>query len=214
MTGPHRADGSAGSAPAGRPLGLLVGVAVVAYAVAGVAAGLLWRAWAEPERYDVRRSVGYPQGVDPSPAFGNDLRFAALGLVLGLLVSGVLAVGWRRQGPVLVAVTGLGALGAGLLAWGAGVVGQPGPVPEQLVDAADGSVLTAPLELLAPSLLVAWPAAAMVAVLLVVMVSDRPGPGRRWADGPPAEDPTTPGWLAGPPAADPAEPASGGPRDR
>jgi len=142
-------------------------VPVLALAVAGVLGGALWAWWADP-----------PSRADVTPTnaelvlgqlFGVEVRYAAIGLLLGALTGAVLAWRLRAHGWVLVAGVTLGSGVAATVSYWLGVWWGPGPV----AGFARTDLLSGALVIYAPGLYLAWPLGALAALWLVVWAVDR-----------------------------------------
>ncbi len=162
--------------PQSRRAAAEVGVASLA---AGLVAGVLWR-WIAVPRLPLARVDGDTVVVDETEivkAFNADGWFAVLGLVAGLVL-GALAQRRHRDGGAVVPLTLAVAGGAGsLLAWWLGMLIGPGPLATRAEEVPAGARLPLPLDLSAPGVLLLWPIAALVALLLTA-AWQRP-PGRR-----------------------------------
>lgn len=90
---------------------------------------------------------------NPSDWFGREGWFAVLGLALGI-VAGLLAHRWWGRRPVaaLFGLT-LGGLLAAELGYQLGRLLGPGSVPKDAADLPSGTILGAPLEIIAPAVL-------------------------------------------------------------
>jgi hypothetical protein len=174
---------------------------VLALALAGLPAGLLW--WLLAPRADFRVTaengpvpIGNPSG---ELLVADDgvlvLLLAAIGLIAG-------AAAWwlrRRRGVATVVALAVGALATGLVAWQLGELLAPAPTQAQLAEV--GARLTTPLRLGGLSALAVGPFTAVLAYLVPVVATrgDDLGrvPGNGAADGgvlPEAPaDPFTPG---------------------
>lgn len=141
-------------------------------ALPGPLVGLAWVA-VTPRAGLMMRDGGYFLLDPETKAFvAADGWFAVLGAAVGLLSGALAWWRWRRHGVAvaLAAVVG-GTLGA-LLAWRVGhllgppaLAGQaPGP----------GGVRQAPLQLRARGVLLAWPIAALLPVLVLTAATNRP----------------------------------------
>ncbi|HSK25455.1 MAG TPA: hypothetical protein VK894_00915 [Jiangellales bacterium] len=136
--------------------------------VAAVALGATWSA-VVPDVVvtvgadgDPRLGSGAASGV-----FGFDAWFLVLGAACGLLLGPVLFVRHRRY-PVVVVVSLVvaGVLGS-LLAWWVGTALGPGPTAERAAGLTEGATLLLEPGLEAYGVLLAWPIAGLVAVLVV-----------------------------------------------
>ena len=140
----------------------------VASLVTGLVTGVLWR-WIAVPRLPLSRVDGDTVVVDETEivkAFNADGWVAVLGLAAGLVL-GALAQRRHRDGGAVVPLTLAVAGGAGsLLAWWLGLLLGPGPLAARAEGMPPGARLPLPLELTAPGVLLVWPIAALVALLL------------------------------------------------
>ncbi|MFI9610195.1 AAA family ATPase [Streptomyces sp. NPDC052023] len=137
------------------------GVVTVALTLCGVLLGVLWN-WLAPRVPLVGDVVSgtwvvYLKDTEGEQSIGVDGTFTLLALAFGV-VSAFLVFLVRRGGGVpLVVALGLGGLLGSLLAWRVGV--WLGPAPDVLARAKDvgkGVTFSAPLELGAKGVLLAW----------------------------------------------------------
>ncbi|MET0764569.1 MAG: hypothetical protein ABWY29_06860 [Blastococcus sp.] len=156
-----------------------VGIAV-AFALAGVPAGLLW--WLLAPRADFRITDDGPVPLgNPS----NELLVAddaVLVFVLaGLGVLGGAAVWFlgRRRGVGHLLAIALGASAAAVVAWQLGELLGAGPTEAQLADV--GAVVTTALRLHSPAALAVAPFTALLAYLVAVLCSHDDSLGRTTA---------------------------------
>lgn len=145
-------------------------VAAAAFLVLGVLAGWLWSQLAHPPEYTLyRRSYAYyTSEAEFGHAFDMDLTFAWIGAVGGLL--GGIGLGWRywRLGWVVAALSALAAGGAALVAWRAGVLLGPETLRASVADARVGDTFPGPVALGTRSILLTWPVAALLGVMVSV----------------------------------------------
>lgn len=147
-------------------------VSAVAWGVSsGIALGVLWWRLAPRVPLVVRPEGSSPQTYQPDGYLGADLGFCVLAVLAGtLLAIGLITI--RRQQVLAVLGWGLLAgLAGSLLMWQVGV--RLGSVDiEGLVATTDvETVVDAPLAVSMPAVLLAWPIATAV-VVLVVAVTD------------------------------------------
>lgn len=133
----------------------------------GGATGVLWWRLVELPTYRVNDDGGASTSERAlTQFFAGDAWFAALGLVVGLLL-GVLAwrsfraLGW----PTVLLVASV-ALGAGLICWLVGYRLGPGEFNPRLTAAQPGDLVPIELTLRARASLLTWPFFAVIPVLL------------------------------------------------
>jgi hypothetical protein len=179
---PDRAPG--GEAPFGAPAGgprprwrepltpyALAGVGTaVALLLLGAPVGLLWSA-VSPHAGVVIRGKDDAGFTDPfgEDLIGSEVRFVAVGLVVGVLC-GLLA--WRfgrRWGPAVVVALALGGLGAAAVA--AEVGQRPGrsDLRAALAEGTPAQALEANVRLRAKEALVAWPVGSLAGFLVPLL---------------------------------------------
>lgn len=133
----------------------------------GGVAGVAWWKLVELPSYLVNTDGGASTSERALTAFfGGDAWFAALGLVIGLLL-GVL--GWRsfrELGWPAALLVVLVALAAGLVCWLVGYRLGPGEFNPRLVAASPGDFVPIELTLRARASLFTWPFFAVIPVLL------------------------------------------------
>ena len=157
---------------------------VLALALAGVPAGLLW--WGLAPRADFRITDAGPAVIgNPSQELlvGDDVVFALVLAGLGLLAG---AAAWwlrRRRGVATVVALALGATAAAVVAWQLGELLGVGPTEAQLADV--GARVTTPLRLGSLPALAVAPFTAVLAYLVPVVVAREDGLGRE-SEGDPA----------------------------
>jgi hypothetical protein len=176
---------------------------LVAIALAGLPAGLLW--WWLAPRASYHITADGPVAVgSPSPELlvADDGVFALILAGLGLLAA---VVGWRlrrRRGVATLVALAIGAAFAGVVAWRLGVLLAPRP-SRAAVQHAGGTVTTG-LDLGALPALAVGPFVAVLAFLIPAAYSARDDLGR--------VDPRSAAALAAPPAPEPVIPSGGSPR--
>lgn len=145
-------------------------IAAAGFLVLGVLAGWLWSQLAHPPEYTLyRRTYAYYSSeAEFGHAFEMDLTFAAIAAVGGIV--GGLALGWRywRLGWAVAALAALAALGAAVVAWQAGVLLGPESVHASAADARVGDTFSGPVGLGTRSILLTWPVAALLGVMVSV----------------------------------------------
>jgi hypothetical protein len=143
---------------------LRAGLLVVACSwAAGLVIGLVWWLATPLNELQKRPSGVFAVGSSPENAIAADGWFAVLGLVTGV-VSALLAATLlrRRRLGALLGLTVGGLLGS-VVAWQFGVLLGPQPLTEAAATADVGDRFSAPLELSAVGVLLAWPIAAVIA---------------------------------------------------
>jgi hypothetical protein len=173
---------------------LLIGLALVAgSALLGLAMGLVWH-WVAP-RVPLYADSSDIYLLDPEgeQSIAADMYFAIIGLVCGLITGGLAY--WRsraREGGVGVAVgLALGGLLGGYIAWKLGVsLGPSGNIVATAKSVPLGRTFYGPLALTAKGVLLAWPAAALLALVsLTGLFTPKPGDADT---APPSAPETTP----------------------
>lgn len=157
----------------------VAGVIIGALLALGLLVGGVWALIAPEVKVDVRDGGAFLSQEQGALLIGVDGWFTVLGIVAGI-ATGVLA--WWRFRHDIVGMLGGAALGGilgSLVAWRVGVWLGPGPLAPRVAGAADGTELTAPLELAAKAALLAWPIAAVFVVFLLALIEPRrKGAGR------------------------------------
>lgn len=151
-------------------------VALVAVLGLGALLGLLWESLA-PRVSLVIASDGnpYPEGYQPEGYMTDDgiaaLLCVGAGLVVGLAAVWVSRRIASRDHSLLVALVSVLVLGtAGALAlWWTGVTVGAFDFDALVATSAEGTTLTAPLELRMPGVLVLWPLASVLIVFLAAL---------------------------------------------
>lgn len=179
-------------------------LAMVLVAVGGLLLGVLW-VWLAPrvELISDGRAI-YLKDSESEAPIAADGWFTLLGGGLGA-VSGAL-VFWRfRKGGIGIVIgLAVGGLLAALIGmWLGMALGPSDDVVARAKEIGAGKVFDAPLELQAKAALLAWPAGALIAHLLLT-----------GAFGPRDPEPGRWGGAWGPPAGPPAYPGSAAPQDR
>jgi len=151
----------------------------------GVPWGIAWYLLAPRITFEVRDDGVFASEDAPTDWFGVDGWFIVVGLVLGV-AAGLIAF-WRwRQHPV-AALLGLavGGLLAGWLGLQVGRLLGPAAIGSDALDAPDGTIIPAPLDVLATGSLLALGFAAVLAFGLMVAL-ERAEPA---TDEPAADEP-------------------------
>lgn len=149
-----------------RGIALTVGV----FAVLGAIAGWVWSRVVVPPEFMLYRGgyAYYASEAEFAHAFDMDLAFAITGAVAAVL--GGAAVGWWswRLGWLVTVLAAAGAIGAAVLAWQLGGVLGPASLADSASGAQRGDTFTGPVELGARSILLIWPIAALIGVMVAV----------------------------------------------
>jgi imidazolonepropionase-like amidohydrolase len=138
----------------------------------GALMGLVWERVAPKAHWMVQGGGAVLSEVEQSDFVAADGWFAVLGAVAGLLcgtIAFVLFRGRTRTLPIGLAAGGI--LGS-LVAWRLGQALGPGPIGSHR-GAPDGSTFDGPLDLRAEGVLLSWPIAALLAVLVLTVIFDR-----------------------------------------
>jgi LPXTG-motif cell wall-anchored protein len=165
---------------------------VLAMALAGVPAGLVW--WWLAPRADFRITGEGPVAVgNPSQELlvADDVVFVLVLVGTGLLLG---AAAWflrRRRGVATVVALALGACATGVVAWQLGELLGAGPTPAELADV--GARVTTSLTLGSPAAFAAAPFMALLAYIVAVLYArdddlGRTGSAASGAVGQPAID--------------------------
>jgi len=186
---------------------LLIGAALLAgSALLGLLMGLIWH-WVAPRvpLYADSSDI-YLLNPEGEQSIAADMYFAVIGVVCGLVTGGLAY--WRsrsRDGGLGVAFgLALGGLLGGWIAWQLGVaLGPSGNIVATAKSVPLGRTFYGPLALTAKGVLLAWPAAAVLAlVALTGLFTPKPtAPIASW--GPAAPSPTD---SPADPSAEPSEP--------
>lgn len=145
-------------------------VTLLVFAVAGVLGGVIWAAVTDLPTQEVAQELPQPlpPGAIVSANFASDMSFLVIATAGGLVSSIVCTALFRRQGLVLLGSVLAGAVLASYLTLRTGTALGPPPLAEQAATAAAGDVLTYPLQVSATAVLVIWPLAAVIGVMLGV----------------------------------------------
>lgn len=143
-------------------------VTIGGFLVLGLVVGWLWSVLAEPAAYSVTRDGAVMGETEAANQFGVNVAFAWLGALVAVLWGGICAFWFAGHGWPHVISTLLGALAASALAWRLGILFGP-PPPEPVVKAAEvGSKVPMQVRVDSYGVLLAWPIAALIGLLVVV----------------------------------------------
>lgn len=173
-----------------------IAVTAIAFIVLGGLAGLLWSQLAHPPEFTVYQGhvAYYSSEAEFRHEFDVDLTYAWLGAVAAL-VGGVL-VGWRywALGWVITVLAVVGSAVGAFIAWLGGLLG-PESIEAATKGAQVGDTFSGPIELGAWSIMLIWPVAALLGVIVSVWLRA------------PRDEPIAGAYVF---AADPAEPSTRG----
>lgn len=153
-----------GAGPAARRV---VAETVLISVALGLAVGLVWWLVAPEVSVGVRSGQSVLIAAEARNLFGVDGSFAAVGAVAGLLLGTAMFARHREHPTAVLVGLVLGGVVGSLLAWQVGSALGPGPLGERMDGAADGVTLPIPLDLEATGVLLFWPIAAVVAMLVL-----------------------------------------------
>jgi hypothetical protein len=160
-----------------RPALMQAVVIVVAFAVVGALAGLLWEAVWTPARGAVVHHVWYPYSWDlAQPAdFAGTAWYVVISLVAGLVLGGLAA--WRLDRAELVTLGAVvaGGLVAAFLMRLVGLHRSPADPQHLAKTVADGTKLPSQLRLASWWLLASFPAGALTSTLVVFLTVSKRG---------------------------------------
>lgn len=152
---------------------------VVASLVLAAVAGLVWAWLAQPAEWVVTDDGRLLLSEQASTAqIGVEMLYVGLGLVVSFAVAALGTWRLRRLGWVLVPVAAVSALAGALVAWRVGVLAGPAGTENVSGPVAPGDTIEASLDVASWGSFLVWPVAALVAVVLVVWVTDRPASDR------------------------------------
>ena len=158
--------------------GRLVGELVLAAAVLGLVAGLLWSVLAPDIQGEVTATGVTISTAEASRQFGVDGWFAVTAAVGGLLLGAVSFARHRSRPATALLVLVFAGMIAAAAQWWFGTLLGPGPVEDRSADLPTGAAVSMPLELNAPAVLLVWSIAVVVGALLVAAFLDDREPWR------------------------------------
>ena len=135
--------------------------------VSGLALGVIWWQLAPRVPLVVRSGNALPLDYQPDGFLAADVSYALLALLAGISVTiGLLVM--RREHPISVLVGGLlaGAIGS-VLMWFVGTHLGSVDIAGLVATTADETVVEAPLKVTMPALLLLWPIAATLVIVVV-----------------------------------------------
>jgi hypothetical protein len=148
-----------------------MGEVVLAAAVLGLLAGLLWYGFAPEIQGDVTASGVSIPNAEARRQFGMDGWFAVIAAGGGLLLGVIFFARHRSRPATALALLTIGGLAAATVQWWFGRFLGPGPV-DGSAGLPAGTAISMPLELHASAALLVWPIAAVVGALLVAALHD------------------------------------------
>src|SRR5262245_27490163 len=174
-SGPMPADGEglaqANLASSRRDLSATM-IVLLASLPLGALMGLVWE-WVAPKAHWMVQGGGAVLGeLEQSDFLAADGWFAVLGAVVGLLCGTLAFVLFRRRTRFLPIGLAVGGILGSLVAWQLGRALGPGPIDSHR-GTPDGSTFDGPLDLRADGVLLSWPIAALLAVLVLTAIFDR-----------------------------------------
>lgn len=145
-------------------------VSLLVFSVAGVLGAVVWARVTDLATYPVTQQLPepLPPGVIVSANFASDMSFLVIAAVGGLACSILCTALFRRQGLVLLASVVGGAALASYLTYAIGAALGPEPLAAQAAAATVGDTLTSPLQVSATAVLLVWPLAAVIGLMLTV----------------------------------------------
>jgi len=138
----------------------------------GALMGLVWERVAPKAHWMVQGGGAVLSEVEQSDFVAADGWFAVLGAAAGLLCGTIAFVLFRGRTRALPIGLAAGGILASLVAWRLGQALGPGPIDSHR-GAPDGSTFDGPLDLRADGVLLSWPIAALLAVLVLTVIFDR-----------------------------------------
>jgi hypothetical protein len=156
----------------------LIGLGLLAFAVAGAVTGLVWELVAPLPRLQlVGDRVLTPQ-VEQETAVAADGWFAVVTAVAGIVVAVTVFLRVRSTRVSALAVLTVGGLLAAVVAWRVGVALGPDSVPREAARTADGDFFNGPLRLSAVGVLLTWPLTSVITYFALAAGLDPERPGR------------------------------------
>lgn len=181
-TDPARSDGpsATGASAATRPSGRSRGVGglvvwVVLTLLLAAAAGLVWARLADPAEWVVTDDGRLLLSEQASTAqVAVELLYCGLGVAVSFVAAALGTWRLRSRGWVVVPVAGVTALVGALIAWRVGILAGPAGTDDVSGTVRPGDTVQAALAVESWGSFVLWPVAALLAVVLVVWLTDRP----------------------------------------
>lgn len=144
-------------------------VTIVGFCVVGALAGVVWPLLAEPANYTVTESGVRLGEAEAAKQFGVTVAYAAIGALAAVCWGGFCAYRYAARGWPHVLVTLAGAAVAALLARRLGVLLGP-PDPSTVVGSTSpGEHVPMQLDVNSYGVLLVWPVAALVGLLVVLI---------------------------------------------
>lgn len=144
------------------------------FVAAGAIAAVAWWQLAQPAHFTRTAQGAAMDQIELAKQFGNEGWYAATGAVAAL-VSGIGLMAWRTRDPLATVL--LTTLGAVLAAGVTLLLGRwlgPGDPEAALRHAKVGAGVPVRLDVSAHSVMLVWPTAALIGVLLVLFGTGRP----------------------------------------
>jgi len=164
-------DDVTAESPLRLPIGRTVLVGVGAVAVAGLLGGLLWHILAATPTYtigDDRGALITERGL--SQVFATDIWYVIISLALALLLGGVFWWLFGRLGWMGVLLALAGSFLAAIVCWQFGYLLGPNGFAERVSRASPGDHVPMDLTLHAPIVVLVWPFATGVVILVAALV--------------------------------------------
>ncbi len=144
--------------------------------LAGIVAGVLWALLAEPPGYTVNADGASMGETAAGAQFGVEVLYAGLALAFGLLLGVLTGLRLPQYGWVIAVALVIGSLGAAFLSYAVGRwLGPPDP-SQSVTGAPVGAVVPIQLDVAARGVLLVWPVAALVGLLVALALSGRHTP--------------------------------------
>jgi hypothetical protein len=147
-------------------------IVVLASLPLGALMGLVWERVAPKAHWMVQGGGAVLGELEQSDFVAADGWFAVLGAAAGLLCGTIAFVLFRTRPRMLPIGLAAGGILGSLIAWQVGQALGPGPIDSHRA-APDGATFDGPLDLRAHGVLLSWPLAALLAVLVLTVIFDR-----------------------------------------
>jgi hypothetical protein len=154
----------------------VLGLGLLAFAVAGAVTGLVWELVAPLPRFQLAGDRVLTPQVEQETAVAADGWFATVTAVAGIAAAVAVYLRVRSTRISALAMLTVGGLLAAVVAWRAGVALGPDAVPAEAARTADGEFFNGPLRLSAVGVLLTWPLTSVITyfALAAGLDADRP----------------------------------------